>query len=290
MIRNIEDKFLAAGEDCFIDSDWGRIYLTTENPKLGIQLLTKIFGISSVSPVVDSTDDLDEITKTVVDYTGKLFENNIPTSFAMRTRRLGNHGYTSMDLAKHLGKVILDTYPGKNLKVNLTNPEVELFVEVRRKQSFIFSESYTGPGGLPLGTQGKVISIFSDESSYIASWLMMKRGCRVYPVAFSTTADETKNIEQNYYTQIELLKPWAANLKLKSFEVDDKKGFEDPGFIKFARWVKAIGICSSLRSLDGIQALIGSTNGLPMFYPLIGLNDDKIQELEEKIKTTKLKY
>ncbi|MHC4891677.1 MAG: THUMP domain-containing protein [Planctomycetota bacterium] len=219
MIRNIEDKFLKTGANCFIDSDWGRIYLTTDDQNTGLEILTKIFGITSVSPVVQVSDELSEITDTVLEYSNELLSNG--NTFAMRTRRTGKHGFTSMELAQKLGKAILDQYPDRALKVNLKNPDVEIFVEVRHRNSYIFSESFAGPGGLPLGTQGKIISLFTDENSFIATWLMMKRGCRAYPVYLSSPNQQSILTEDDATKQVEHLKPWAGNINLKTIELDD---------------------------------------------------------------------
>ena len=182
MIRNIEDKFLAAGLDCFIEFDWGRIYVQTSNLEKGIRILRSVFGITSISPVMISNDSINSISETVLKLADDLIKRG--HSFALRTRRTGQHKYTSIELAEQLGKLILEKNRDKKIRVDLTKPDIELFIEVRNKRSYIFSQSFTGPGGLPLGTQGKILGIFSDDHSYVAAWLMMKRGCRVYPVAF----------------------------------------------------------------------------------------------------------
>lgn len=289
MIKNIEDKFLRVGLDCFIDSAWGRVYLNTDDQSQGINLLSTVFGITSVSPVNTSNDNIEDIIQITVGYAKILLEDG--QSFALRTRRTGKHSYTSMELAQVVGKAILEQLENKKLKVNLSTPDKEIHIEVRNKQSFIFSEFFSGPGGLPMGTQGKVISVFSNEQSYIAAWLMMKRGCRVYPVLFENDAKNSTALEAMAIEQVEILKPWAANIYLKVIEVNsDTKNtsvssyLENNEFVNFIRKIKAKGICFNY-NLDEFAAL-GSEikNDLPIFYPLIGLDKDMIRDLGNRIK------
>ena len=111
MIKNIEDKFYREELECIIDSDWGRVYLHTEAQARGIELLKTIFGIASISPVITTSADLDEITKTTLNYSSKLLNDN--QTFALRTRRTGKHEFTSIDLARHVGKMILEHFKDK---------------------------------------------------------------------------------------------------------------------------------------------------------------------------------
>ncbi len=296
LIKNIEDKFLREKLDCFIDSDWGRIYLHTEDETRGIKILTTIFGITSLSPVITCSSDLVEITETTVNYTKKLVKKH--QTFALRTRRTGKHKYTSMELAEYVGREILDRLKDKKLKVKLDAPDVEIFIEVRRDKSYIFSETFKGPGGLPLGTQGKVVSIFTDEHSFIASWLMMKRGCRIYPVFFKSVGDFNRKCitEDQIRTQIEILKIWVPNLSLKIIDIDEPGenifksiDLNNNIFIRYLKKVKAKGICISM-GLDGFSLMAQTINTeLPIFYPLIGLDEHWISELDERIKTTIIK-
>jgi thiamine biosynthesis protein ThiI len=289
MIRNIEDKFLQAELDCFIETDWGRIYLNTNDQPRGISILSKVFGITSISPVHMVSNKIEEITDTVVEYAERLLKNG--QTFALRTRRTGKHNYTSMELAQVVGKAILERLKDKKLKVNLTAPSTEIHIEVRNKHSYIFSEFFTGPGGLPLGTQGKVISVFTDECSYIATWLMMKRGCRAFPVFFRTDEKSSAAIEANAREQIELLRPWAANINLKVIDLPSsaknstKSNYLDNvEFLNYAHMVKAIGVCHSYDLGTFKSSSTNLKNDFPIFYPLIGLDEGMIQDLGNKIK------
>jgi thiamine biosynthesis protein ThiI len=251
-----------------------------------------VFGISSISPVITTSNRIEEISKIVVDYAKELICSG--QSFALRTRRTGKHPYTSMELAKVLGSEVLDSFKGKNIKVDLSLPDVEIFIEVRHDQAFVFSKSYGGPGGLPLGTQGKVVSIITGLQAYIASWLMMKRGCRVYPVFFKNKSSSSGIMEGHAKRQVELLKSWVPNINLRIIDLDDDSdnfltlsGLNNDELFDFARWAKAKGVCLSINYKEfskHSEQLKAQTNSFPLFYPLIGLDAKEIQKLGQKIK------
>jgi len=189
-----------------------------------------------------------------------------------------------MTLAEHVGEAILTRFKDRNLKVNLSSPEVEIFIEVRRDQSFIFSESFKGPGGLPMGTQGKIMGIFNDERSYIATWLMMKRGCRVYPIYFKAKERNQSIDENQIVAQVKVLKRWATNIYLKIINVDSKSiDLDNKEFIEYTHKVKAKGICLSNNLESIFFAGTKYNNDLPVFYPLIGLDEKKINEIKRTI-------
>jgi thiamine biosynthesis protein ThiI len=73
---------------------------------------------------------------------------------------------------------------------------VEIGVEVQTRRALVFGETIAGPGGLPLGSQGRVVVLMSSGiDSPVAAWLMMKRGCGVIPVHFSTGQAQTEQVQ-----------------------------------------------------------------------------------------------
>jgi thiamine biosynthesis protein ThiI len=97
-------------------------------------------------------------------------------TFAVRAKRQLKEGMSSPDLAAFVGSEICKHIPG--LTVNLDHPQYELFVEVREIGSLVCDQRFSGPGGLPFGTQGHFLSLLSSGiDSPVAAWMMMKRGC-----------------------------------------------------------------------------------------------------------------
>jgi thiamine biosynthesis protein ThiI len=81
----------------------------------------------------------------------------------IRARRTGNHDFSSQDVGLKCGDAVWERLlsAGKTPVVDLTTPDKEIFVEVRQKEAYVFTENSRGVGGLPLGTQGKMVALVS---------------------------------------------------------------------------------------------------------------------------------
>lgn len=154
------------------------------------KIVMKTSGISSVSQVTVTTSDLNDIKSTSIKLADSLMKDNI--SFAIRTNREGNHPYTSMDVSKFIGSEIINNFQTNNLKVNLTNPDVTIYIDIREKLSFIYSDIIKGMDGLPHATQGTALALIKPHiNSLLSAWLMKKRGVKIVPIYFMT--DHPKN-------------------------------------------------------------------------------------------------
>ncbi|UCE57845.1 MAG: tRNA 4-thiouridine(8) synthase ThiI [Candidatus Bathyarchaeota archaeon] len=170
-----------------------RLFLRTDSAMQASLQLARIFGISSVSPSLETSSKLEKIIDRSVVLAGHVLK--IGNSFAVKCRRVGKHSYSSADVCKVIGQRILDEFGEKmNLRVDLNNPDVGLGVEVRNDEAFVYSDTFDGVGGMPLGTQPRVVGLLSGGTdSAVACWMIMKRGCPVAPVYFDNTpfTDET---------------------------------------------------------------------------------------------------
>lgn len=183
--ENIERAFEAESLDCVVNRIPGRFLITSKDLSRAQDLLVRIFGLTSVSPariVPSEKGALLESIRTFFDEVAAQKPN--AKTFAMRVRRSGQHAYTSQDIARAGGGVVLDRPGGERWKVNLGTPDIEVFVEIRDHQAFLFDTRREGPGGLPVGTQGKVVLMLKDRNSLMAGWLMLKRGCNLVPITF----------------------------------------------------------------------------------------------------------
>ena len=150
----------------------GRIFLITRQIERALEVLKKIFGVASVSPSAETSSTMKSIIKKSLEMMAETPKDG--KTFAVRVRRTGNHDFTSQDVAVEVGREIKEKY---NLKVNLEKPDIELFVEVRDEKSYLFFEKIKGPGGLPAGTQGKILSLIRNRNDILALWYMLRRGC-----------------------------------------------------------------------------------------------------------------
>lgn len=175
--RNILDQFVREGVPGRIRSDRGHLYVETDDPGVGVKLVRRVFGVTSVSPVEEVPSDPEVIRPRLLE----LAEPRLPpgSRFAVRARRTGQHPFSSQQLAGDLGAAVLERFADRGLAVDLGQPEVELFVEVRGPRTYLSFERYDGPGGLPLGVAGRLVALVDGRRGALGAFLMMKRGCRV---------------------------------------------------------------------------------------------------------------
>ncbi len=209
LISNIRAVLKHSGIHCeSINRAFGRIYLKTDEAQTVSQKLSRVFGVSSVSAAVETTSKLEDIIDTSVPVAGARFRR--ANSFAVRCRRVGEHAYTSQDVCRQVGRRILDAYPQMGLRVNLTHPDITLGVEVRDSDAFIFADSVKGAGGLPLGTQPKLVCLLTnDVNSAVASWLTMRRGCPSVLIYFDDSSFDKTNRLDSVLSQAQAISEYA---------------------------------------------------------------------------------
>ncbi len=195
---NLRRAFKRHGTTVLIDRTWGRFFLETPDPDTARTVIEHTFGLVHASPVTPLSASLDEIEQTV----RRLAPNTVRPgdTFAIRARRTGNHEYGSPDVAERCGDAVLDEVPQAN--VDLDDPDIEIHVEVRNDQAYVFTEFIQAPGGLPRGSQGRVIVPFEGPRSPAAAWLVMRRGASVHALAPASCEPI-----------IETLEPWAPEMR-----------------------------------------------------------------------------
>jgi len=176
LLRNIRWALESAGLPCTIRSPRGRIFISGEHPETIAAIVARVFGVVDVSicTLVGATPDA--LRDAAVAMARSRLHS--PCRFAVRARRQTKTGLNSQQLGEYIGSAVYDAIPG--LSVDLTRPEYEIFAEVRDCGGLVYDTRIPAPGGLPWGSQGKVLGLLSSGiDSPVASWLAMKRGCEV---------------------------------------------------------------------------------------------------------------
>ncbi|MCW4009274.1 MAG: tRNA 4-thiouridine(8) synthase ThiI [Candidatus Bathyarchaeota archaeon] len=187
----------------------GRIYVKTPAATETAHALTRVFGISSLSPATQTTSELADVTQTALETAEAAIAEN--ATFAVRCHRVGTHTYSSPEVCRMLGEQILEHFVQRNLKVNLTDPDVTLTVEIRDKEAYIYAETYPAQGGFPLGTQAKTVCLLSGGmDSPVACWLTMKRGSPQVPVYIDNAPYTDEATRQKALETGKKLKEWST--------------------------------------------------------------------------------
>jgi len=253
LASNAHEMFAAAGVECVIRRERGRLWVHADDEVAAVRLLGRVFGIVSISPAMEASSDLETLAKFVGDY-GRLWLKRDMT-FAIRAQRSGQHPYTSQDLARVLGQVVRDAIPG--VTVNLDAPDRTIHVEVRGPRAYVFHEIMDGPGGLPLGSQGEVYALANDDAGMVATWLIMRRGCRAKVAGHAP--------------RVAALRRWDP--QLKTLEHVEEAELSALAADKRVPLVLPTRVPSP-----------GSGGGVFRMYPLAGLSDGEVQALARRVR------
>ena len=265
--------------------------------------LARIPGIAHFAPVTVTTRDLDVITRTALALLAPLeFE-----TFAVNTRRSDKTlPWTSPEANAWVGAAVVEKL-GK--WVDLGSPDVRLTVEVTHQGAYLSTVRHQGPGGLPVGTSGKVVASLSGGiDSPVAAYLMMKRGCRV---VFGHVRNENQysgDVEGKIQALVRELTGYQLRSRLYVLPFGDLQRqiitFVPPRLrmIVYRRFMNrlltrvaqregakalvtgdSVGQVAS-QTLDNLSCIQESA-GVPVLSPLIGMNKEEIIALARAVGT-----
>jgi thiamine biosynthesis protein ThiI len=264
-----------------------------------------VFGISSVDTVRNlEFDNIANLARTV----GELTADQVAgRTFAARVKRRGTHEWNSMDLARLIGSSLHD----KSAGVDLTNPDVEVRVTVLDQRAYLVADHQRGAGGLPLGTQDRVLCLVSGGfDSVVAAWMLMSRGCPVDFVHFSLNcaqSDHALAVARELWTR------WGhgtdPTVHLVEFQPVKDALYEhvDARMRQVTLKVMMARAASQIAQEAGVTALVtGDALGqvssqtlphlvavsksveTPLLRPLLGLPKESIIDLARKVGTADL--
>jgi tRNA uracil 4-sulfurtransferase len=231
------------------------------------------------------------------------------SSFGVKAKRADkSFPLDSAQIGAEVGAHVLSNL-GREVKVDLEKPELRIFIELTHTAAFLYGEKIKGPGGLPTGTGGKVLSSLSGGiDSPVASWMMMKRGCEV---VFVHIRNETQ-FAHGAVGKIEDLVRTLTEVQLRSrlyiipfgelqrriiafvpakYRMIVYRRFMMKILGKVAQKEKAKAIVTgdslaqvASQTLDNLRC-IQAASDLPVLSPLIGLNKEETVVLARQIGT-----
>jgi tRNA uracil 4-sulfurtransferase len=288
----------------------GRIYVYTQTAAETAKALTRVFGISSVSPAKQTTSEPADINKTALTISETVLPEN--TTFAVRCHRVGTHPYSSQEICRNLGEQILEHLKSCNPKVNLTNPDVTVTVEIRDKEAYVYAQTLPGVGGFPLGTQAKTVCLLSGGiDSPVACWLTMKRGSPQIPIYIDNTPYTDERTKQKAIDTAKKLQEWSTGKISKIYIVpngENIKAIQENAPARFtcllckrlmyriaeriAETEKALGIVTgeaigeqASQTMHNLFAIDEAATLFPIHRPLLGFDKLETEAIARKIGT-----
>lgn len=187
------------------------IHLNEADLDQALAAVTKVFGIVSVSPGVVISSDMADIENQVrIEAQNAEFK-----TFRVSVKRSDkSFPMTSMDLARHLGAVVLRNCD--DISVDLHNPDLHLWVEVRgKKQTYVYHQTIAGRGGMPVGTAGRSALLLSGGiDSPVAGYMMAKRGLELIGVHFHSFPFTSDRAKEKVVDLAKILAQYTGKLKL----------------------------------------------------------------------------
>ena len=288
----------------------GRIYveaLSEFDYDETVDNLKTVFGISGICPVVHVEDEgFEKLGQDIVKYMDNVYPEKNFTFEVQARRSRKNYPLNSMELNVELGGVILDAFP--ELKVDVHNPDVLLNVEIREK-IYIYSETIPGPGGMPIGSNGKAMLLLSGGiDSPVAGYMIAKRGVKIDAVYFHAPPYTSDRAKQKVIDLAKQVSRYTGPIYLHVINFTDiqlyiyEKCPHDELTIIMRRYMMKIAEhiaketeCLGLITGESIGQVASQTVQslavtnevctLPVFRPLIGFDKMEIVDVSEKIGT-----
>jgi tRNA uracil 4-sulfurtransferase len=180
-----------------------RVLLSFKNdvePELLTRRIAAVFGVANFSLVEQTARDIDELRARILEsLNGARFE-----SFRIETQR-GDKTFplNSPEINRQLGAAVKEQ---SGARVDLSNPELTVTVEILPRDAFFGFEKISGAGGLPVGASGRLVALISGGiDSPVAAYRMMKRGCRLIFVHFHSAPYLDKTSQEKVRQLITLL-------------------------------------------------------------------------------------
>ena len=157
------------------------VKLNENDPLRVIEVLQDVSGIQGLSLVLKTDDDIENLKKVCLD----LVKQEEGKTFKVHSRRANkNYPMISDKINREIATVILKN---TDLKVDVHNPDIMVSIEIRDDGAYVFTHTYKGAGGYPLGVGGKIMHMLSGGiDSPVAAYLLMKRGIKIECIHFAS--------------------------------------------------------------------------------------------------------
>lgn len=309
LIKNVKNILKPIG-NFSVYKEYGRIYVDLEDYDYEevIEEVKKVFGIVGVCPAVRAEKDYNKLKEIALQVLEEKIEAGAKT-FKVESRR-GDKSLPltsqemSVDIAGYLVSQVKDT-----IKVDVRNPEIKIKCEYRQNHVMVYSDTVPGYGGLPLGTNGRAMSLLSGGiDSPVASWMVAKRGMELECIHFHSYPFTSEKSQEKVRDLAKILAKYCGRVRLHKvniLEIQKAIGLQCKEeemtiisrrfMMKIAQRVAESRSCEALVTGESIGQVASQTiQGLtctnasvsiPVFRPLIAMDKTEIIEIAQKIGT-----
>ena len=309
LIKNVKNILKPIGK-FNVYKEYGRIYVDLDGYDYEevVEEVRKVFGIVGVCPAVRAEKDYNLLKELAL----KMLEEKIEQgykSFKVDSRR-GDKDFklTSQEMSLDIGGYLVSQVKDK-IAVDVRNPEVKIHCELRQNHVMVYSDTIPGYGGLPLGTNGRAMSLLSGGiDSPVASWMVAKRGMELecihfhsYPFTSEKSQEKVRDLAQilakycgrvrlHKVNMLEIQKSIGLNCKDEEMTIISRRFM-----MRIAERVAESRHCDALVTGESIGQVASQTiQGLtctnasvtmPVFRPLIAMDKTEIIDIAQKIGT-----
>lgn len=268
------------------------------------QAMRRIFGVAWFAFAYGVRSDFDEIQKTVLMLLRGRIEN--ADSFKIETRRSYKaFPLSSVEVNERIGTEVVREF-GK--RVDLAKPLLTVFIEIAKNTTCIYFRKFKGPGGLPVGSSGRVLCLLSGGfDSPVAAWLMLKRGANVSYIHFHPFSDNSEVLTSKIIALVRYLVPYSGPTRIHivpayPFTLAISSLAPRYDVVLFRRYM--FKVAEEIAAKIGAEALVTGESlaqvasqtlqnirvihqdlKFPVFMPLIAYDKEEIVDLAKKIGT-----
>ena len=317
LIKNIKNM-LKPIDKFNVYKEYGRVYVDLGDYEYDevCEEVKKVFGVVGVCPAVkvlrNNEEDVEaayqKLKETALLVLEEKIENGAKT-FKVESRR-GDKSFrlTSQDMSIDIGGYLLSNV-GDKIKVDINKPEARIKCELRENNVVVYSDTVPGYGGLPIGTNGKAISLLSAGiDSPVATWMVAKRGMEVEAVHFHTYPFTSEKSQEKVKDFARILAKYCGKVRLHKVNIleiqkavglncrDEEMTIISRRFMmRIAQKLAEQRNCDALitgesigqvasQTIQGLTCTNASVS-LPVFRPLIAMDKTEIIEIAKKIDT-----
>ncbi len=268
-----------------------------------IARMRRVFGIVNICPAVSCEKDMDSIAETTIACLREM--DTAGRSFKVEAKREDKQfPLNSPQICQQMGGCILKNVDG--LHVDVHNPDILVQIEIRKK-AYIFTEKYSGAGGMPVGTNGKAALLLSGGiDSPAAGWMISKRGVALDAVHFHSHPYTSDRAKEKVIDLAKIISVYTGEIRLHvvpfteiQLAIIDKC---PKNYLTLIMRRVMMQIAERIARQGGARALItGESIGqvasqtmeslavtdnavhMPVFRPCIGMDKEEIVQISKRI-------